>query len=107
PAIANPNFPVSGFTRVILAFGSKVVLHSPSARTRAASTPISTGRNSGTTQAGLETARRSVLLASEIHDSTLQAPTSSIAASSTANAPPAAGGWPDSIKTAARPAARG
>ena len=68
----------------ILAFGAIVVLHSPSLRARLVSRLNSTGLNGSTTQDGLATAEKSVLVAADIQLSTLQEPTSEMSAASTA-----------------------
>ena len=68
----------------ILAFGAIVVLHSPSLRARLVSMLSSTGLNGLTTQDGLATAEKSVLVAADSQLSTLQDPTSEMSAASTA-----------------------
>src|SRR4030081_1835552 len=74
-------------TRLVLALGAIVVLQSPSLRARLVSRLNSTGLNGSTTQDGLATAEKSVLVALEIQLSTLHDPTSEISAASTAYAP--------------------
>ena len=74
----------------IFAFGTTLVPHSPSWRVRKTITPSSTGLKNCTTHAGVDIPMKSRLPANETEDSTLQAPGSSMAASSTTKAPPAA-----------------
>src|SRR3954449_8206779 len=76
--------------RLVLALGWKVVLHSPSLRKRLFSTLNSTGLPISTTQDGLATSEKSVLVAVDIQLSSLHEPTSEMSAASTANAPLAA-----------------
>src|SRR3954451_7017359 len=74
----------------ILAFGWIEVLHSPSLLAWLASMLSSTGLKGSTTQDGLATAEKSVLVAIDIQLSSLQEPTSEMSAASTMNAPLAA-----------------
>ena len=71
-------------TKFHLAFGAMVVLQSPSLRDLTVCRLSSTGRNIFTTQDGLATAERSVLVAIDNQLSTLQDPTSEMSAASTA-----------------------
>ena len=71
-------------TRFVLALGCKVLLHSPSLRERLLSTLNSTGLPISTTQDGLATSEKSVLVAVDIQLSSLQEPTSEMSAASTA-----------------------
>src|SRR5258707_11251846 len=77
-------------TRLVLALGWKLLPHSPSLRERLLNTLNSTGLPMSTTQEGLATSEKSVLVAVDIQLSSLQEPTSEISAASTANAPLAA-----------------
>ena len=69
---------------LVFAFGAMVVLQSPSLRERLVSRLNSTGLKILTTQDGLATAEKSVLVAVDIQLSTLHDPTSEISAASTA-----------------------
>ena len=71
-------------TMFVLAFGAIVVLQSPSLRERLVSRLNSTGWKILTTQDGLATAEKSVLVAVDSQLSTLQEPTSEMSAASTA-----------------------
>ena len=71
-------------TMLVLALGAMVVLQSPSLRDRLVSRLSSTGLKISTTQDGLATAEKSVLVAVEIQLSTLHDPASEISAASTA-----------------------
>src|SRR4051812_33741142 len=77
-------------TRLVLALGCKVVPHSPSLRERLPSMLNSTGLPISTTQEGLATMEKSVLVALDSQLSSLQEPTSEMSAASTAQAPLAA-----------------
>src|ERR1035437_5432800 len=77
-------------TRLVLALGAMLVLQSPSLRDRLVSRLNSTGLRMSTTQEGLATAEKSVLVAVDIQLSTLHDPTSEMSAASTAKAPLAA-----------------
>ena len=68
----------------VLAFGAIVVLHSPSLRARLVSMLSSTGWNGSTTQDGLATAEKSVLVAADSQLSILHEPASEMSAASTA-----------------------
>ncbi len=70
--------------KFVLAFGATVVLQSPSLRARMVSKLSSIGVKGSTTQEGLATAEKSVLVAADIQLSTLQEPTSEMSAASTA-----------------------
>ena len=71
-------------TKLVLALGAMVVLQSPSLRERLVNRLSSTGRKGLTTQEGLATAEKSVLVAVDSQLSTLQEPTSEMSAASTA-----------------------
>src|SRR5215208_3327531 len=73
-------------TRLVFILGAIVVLQSPSARDRLVNMLNSTGLKISTTQEGLATAEKSVLVALEIQLSTLHEPVSEISAASTAYA---------------------
>src|SRR5438874_4766237 len=73
-----------------LALGAMLVLQSPSLRERLVKRLSSTGLKMLTTQEGLATAEKSVLVAADIQLSTLHDPTSEMSAASTAYAPLAA-----------------
>ena len=79
-----PQLPIALGTMLVLSFGVAPVLHSASARARLICTLASTGRMRPSTQVGTVGAKKSWLLAADIHDSTLQAPTSLTSAVSTA-----------------------
>ena len=81
---AKPSFPTPVGTMFILALGANVVLQSPALRASVESMLNSTGLNGSTTQDGLATIEKSVLVAACIQVSTLQDPTSEISAESTA-----------------------
>src|SRR5437868_14954552 len=76
--------------KFVLAFGAMVVLQSPSLRDRMVCRLSSIGLRGSTTQEGLATAEKSVLVAADIQLSTLHDPTSEMSAASTAYAPLAA-----------------
>ena len=73
-----------------MALGTILVLQSPSLRNLLVSRLNSTGLKMLTTQEGLATAEKSVLVAADIQLSTLHDPTSEMSAASTAYAPLAA-----------------
>src|SRR3978361_1656231 len=90
PEIEKPSVPTPVGTRFILAFGAKVVLQSPPLRASLASMLSSTGfsLNGSTTQDGLATIEKSVLVAACIQLSTLHDPRSDITAAHTAHGAP-------------------
>src|SRR5436305_15212904 len=77
-------------TRLDLALGTILVLQSPSLRNLLVSRLNSTGLKMLTTQEGLATAEKSVLVAADIQLSPLHDPTSELSPASTAYAPSAA-----------------
>src|SRR5437762_13786387 len=77
-------------TQLDLALRTLLVLQSPSLRNLLVSRLNSTGLKMLTTQEGLATAEKSVLVAADIQLSTLHDPTSEMSAASTAYAPLAA-----------------
>jgi len=79
-----PKRPIPVGRKFIFAFGATDVLHSPSLRARLVNRLSSTGWNGLTTQDGLATAEKSLLVAAWIQLSTLQEPTSEMSAASTA-----------------------
>src|SRR6266446_469309 len=81
-------------TRLVLALGTMLVLQSPSLRNLLVSRLSSTGLRISTTQEGLATAEKSVLVAADIQLSTLHDPVSEMSAVSTAYAPLAARATP-------------
>src|SRR3954452_7381365 len=62
----NPSFPMPVGIRLVLALGAMLVLQSPSLRDRLVNALNSTGLKGSTTQDGLATAEKSVLVAADI-----------------------------------------
>src|SRR5689334_21565443 len=85
-----PSLPCSAGSMLVLALIAPVVPQASAERERWNCAPTSTGRPKLKTQAGDVTPMKSLLLAAESHDSTLQEPGAPTSASSTAKAPPAA-----------------
>src|SRR5262245_44266534 len=86
PASADsPSFPMPVGTKFVFALGWSVVFHSPSPLARLLNRLSSTGctLNGSTTQEGLATTAKSVLVANDIQLSNLQEPASEMSAAST------------------------
>ena len=80
----NPSFPMPVGTMFVLTLGAIEVLHSPSLLARLVNRLSSTGLKGSTTQDGLATIAKSVLVADDIQLSNLQEPGSEMSAASTA-----------------------